>query len=107
MQPPGKVLGFTENVYEEQCEIFVQPGLQLQKDPDRKSVSRIAEECQVERSGLDSRHTKELKYFPPPPGEMWRIPLLQELLDIRKDRAHVSGVSHEEIEDIINDICVN
>ena len=72
-----------------------------------KSVSRIAEECQVERSGLDSRHTKELKYFPPPPGELWRIPLLQELLDIRKDRAHVSGVSHEEIEDIINDICVN
>ena len=72
-----------------------------------KSVSRIAEDCQVERARLDFRHTKEIKYFPPPPGEVWRLPFLQELLDIRKGRAFVLGVSHEEIEDLINDICKN
>ena len=72
-----------------------------------KSVSRIAEDCQVERASLNLRHTLNLKYYPPPQGEMWRLPFLQELLDIRKGNAYVAGVRIEEIEDLINDICVN
>ena len=72
-----------------------------------KSVSRIAEDCQVEKASLNLRHTLTLKYYPPPQGEMWRLPFLQELLDIRKGRAYVAGVRNEEIEHLINDICVN
>ena len=72
-----------------------------------RSVSRIAEECQVERTRLNSKHAKEIKYVTPPPGEIWRVSFLKELTDIRKGRAHVAGVSHDEIVDLIDDICTS
>ena len=72
-----------------------------------RTVSKIAAECEVERSKLDLGHARNLRYFPPPPGEMWRLPLLDELLEVRNGRIEVPGVGQEEIKDMIEDICCN
>ena len=74
-----------------------------------RSASKIAVDCQVERENLDYKHAKKIEYSVPPPVQTWtwRIPLLKELLEIRKDSIHVPGFSCEEIKEIIDDICVN
>ena len=72
-----------------------------------RSASKIAVDCQVERENLDYKHAKKIEYSVPPPVQTWRIPLLKELLEIRKDSIHVPGFSCEKIKEIIDDICVN
>ena len=72
-----------------------------------RTVSKIAAECEVERSKLDLGHARNIRYFPPPPGEMWRLPLLEELLEARNGMVEVPGVGHEETIDMIEDICCN
>ena len=71
------------------------------------SASKIAVDCQVERENLNYRHAKNIKYFSPPPGEMWRIPFLGELLEIRNGKIQVPGVSCEDIKEIIEEICIH
>ena len=72
-----------------------------------RTVSKIAAECEVERSKLDLGHARNIRYFPPPPGEMWLLSLLDELLEVRNGRIEVPGVGQEEIKDMIEDICCN
>ena len=71
------------------------------------SASKIAGDCQVERENLNYRQAKNIKYFSPPPGEMWRISFLGELLEIRNGNIQVPGVSCEDIEEIIDEICIH
>ena len=54
-----------------------------------RSVSKIAADCEVDRSKLDMRQASKVRYLPPPPGEMWRLPFLEELLEIRNGKAVV------------------
>ena len=72
-----------------------------------RTVSKVALDCQVDRECLVSRDAKDIRYFPPPSEELWRIQLLKELLEVRKGSAEVPGVSCEDIEDIIDEICTN
>ena len=44
-------------------------------------------------------------WFPVPPEELWRIPLLHELLGVRNGSLEVPGVYHEDIKNIIDEIC--
>ena len=72
-----------------------------------KTVTKIALDCKVDRSNLNGNTVKNLEYFSPPPGEEWRLGLLQELLQVREDKAVVPGVSSEEVMDMIDEICCN
>ena len=72
-----------------------------------RSVSKIATDCEVDRSKLDMRQVSKVRYFPPPPGEMWRLPFLEELLEVMNGRAEVPGLRQEEIRDMIEEICCN
>ena len=56
---------------------------------------------------MNGNTVKKLEYFSPPPGEEWRLGLLQELLQVREDKAVVPGVSSEEVMDMIDEICCN
>ena len=64
-------------------------------------------ECKVERSRLSRQDVKKMEYFPPPPGEEWRLGLLQELIKVRDGRAVIPGISKGEVEAIIDEICCN
>ena len=70
-----------------------------------RTDSRIAFDCEVERTVLDWKQALNVRYFPPPPGELWRIPLLQELLEVRKGNVKIPGIDQEAIKDIIDKIC--
>ena len=71
------------------------------------TVSRIALECKVDRSRLCKYDVKNMEYFCPPPGEEWRLGLLQELLKVRDGAATVPGISPDEVEAIMDEICCN
>ena len=70
-----------------------------------RTASRVAVDCGVERINLNWRDAKNAQYFPVPPEELWRIPLLHELLGVRDGSLEVPGVYHEDIKNIIDEIC--
>ena len=72
-----------------------------------KTVSRIASECKAERSTLSKHDVKNMRYFPPPPGDEWRLGLLQELIKVRDGSAVIPGISMDEVGAIIDEICCN
>ena len=72
-----------------------------------KTVSKIALECKVERSRLTKQVVKNMEYFPPPPGDEWKIGFLQELIKVRDGLAVVPGISQDEVRAIIDEICCN
>ena len=71
------------------------------------TMSRIAKDCNVERSSLGRTHARNMEYFSPLPGEEWRLALLEELLLVRDGKADVPGVCHDEVKAMIDDICCN
>ena len=72
-----------------------------------KTVTNIANDCNIERSKLNRVTVRNVRYFPPIPGDEWKVKLLKELLDIRDGRAVVPGVSYNEIKAMIDEICCN
>ena len=71
------------------------------------TVSRIALECNVERGSLSHQTARNMQYYPPLPGDEWKLGLLQELLEVRDGKAVVPGVSQDEIGAMIEEICCN
>ena len=56
----------------------------------------------IEESDFDS-----MEYFPVPEGDTWRIGILDELLDSRSSIAEIPGFTQEEIQDLIDFVCVS
>ena len=46
-----------------------------------------------------------LKYSEIPEDEQWRVPIVNELLNLNHDQFHVEGFYDEEIKDIITFVC--
>ena len=72
-----------------------------------RSVTNIAVDCGTDRKSLNLACVRSMCCFSPPPGEEWRIPLVKELLDIKDEKLEVPGISTEDIDQIIEDICCN
>ena len=70
-------------------------------------MTNIAVDCGTDRNSLNLACVRNMCYFPPPPGEEWRIPLVKELLDIKDEQLEVPGISTEDIDQIIEEICCN
>ena len=70
-----------------------------------RTVTNIANECEIERSSLNVRNVRDLRYFTPPPEEVWRVAFVQELLRIKNGQLDVPGISQEEIKLFIDEIC--
>ena len=56
----------------------------------------------IEESDFDS-----MEYCPVPEGDTWRIGILDELLDSRSSIAEIPGFTQEEIQDLIDFVCVS
>ena len=72
-----------------------------------RTVTKIANDCSIDRSVLNCNNVKKLSYFPAPESERWRLAFLKELIDVKDDKAQVEGISKEEIDEIIDEICTN
>ena len=49
----------------------------------------------------------ELKYAVTPDKDKWRISFIQELLNIRHGILEAPGMTHQDITDILDDICIS
>ena len=72
-----------------------------------KTITRVADDCNVGRSVLDAKTAKELIYHEVPAGEQWRVPLLKELLHVRSGAGIIPGLEQQEVNIMINSICSN
>ena len=72
-----------------------------------RTVNRIGIECNVRRESVTPAEGRNVRYFPPPPEQEWRIPLLLELLDAREGRSVIPGIDSAEIELMINRVCTD
>ena len=72
-----------------------------------RTLEKMSNECLVSRELLTSSVARNVRYFIPPPGEEWRIPLLAELLDARDGRAEIMGTDAADVEFMINEVCTS
>ena len=72
------------------------------------NLQKIALLCNVKVESLDAVTVKNnLKYFPLPVNENWRIPLINELLSVKTQKCEISGFSSEEINDMLLYACTS
>ena len=71
----------------------------------RNSFS-IANDCSVNPSDLSKMLVKkQMKYFYVPLEHAWKVPVLQELLNTRKNNLYVEGFDDYVITEMINMLC--
>ena len=72
-----------------------------------KNLSQISTECGYRRWTEDEFKPnvikKNMKYFPVPANQQWRVGLLQELL---AENVQVQGFDEAEIKDLVDHLCV-
>ena len=73
-----------------------------------RSLSRISRECNqdiFDPCKLASSEVKrKMRYFPVPPGQSWRVPILCELL---KNEFEIPGFEKEELNEMLTYICTS
>ena len=63
---------------------------------------------QSKTSELSSCRVKSnMKYFPLPENENWRVPLIKELLDVKAQNLTLTGFTNKEIDDLIVYACTS
>ena len=72
-----------------------------------RTVYRIGFECNIDRELVTYADARNVRYFPPPLEQEWRIPILLELLDAREGRSVIPGMDSAEIELLINHVCTD
>ena len=86
------------------------------KEQDRRSVLgrnllTILEECNLSENSMENLTAnlvkKNLRYFKVPEAEQWRLPILGELLMIREDNVRVDNLETNEVEEMIEHICIS
>ena len=72
------------------------------------NLRKIAAECGVHKDELKQCHVKDsMSYFECPNEELWRIPLIHNLIAIRSNEMWLENFDKKDIESIIDDICTN
>ena len=80
------------------------------QENDRRSVFgrntvNICEESKV--SSVSEVNIQEISYNKIPEEEQYRIPLIEELLEIRRNESLAINLSVEQISGMINTLCIN
>ena len=73
-----------------------------------RTLDRIAAECGVGVPSLNTTTVQKLvKYFDVPGDQLWRVPLLRELMEARAKKCSIENLTTEEIAHMIEDICTS
>ena len=72
------------------------------------NMSNIADEASADIGTLTPTNVKNaLKYSSFPEDEEWRIPVVQELLDLRSSRQLIDNMTSEDINSMLDLLCTN
>ena len=55
---------------------------------------------------MNKSDANELKYFPIPDSERWKIDTINEITDIKFGVQALHDFPHEELDDILNYLCI-
>ena len=76
-----------------------------------RTLARIAKESNIDITAMKSIPKSSvkgnMKYFPTPEAEAWRLPLLRDLLDARNGSSTLPGFSPSEIEEVLKYVCTS
>ena len=74
-----------------------------------KTLQRIMDECDLPNQQLallsSSLVKRKMKYFMVPNNELWRLPVLKELLEVRRNHLHIRHFEPMEVESMITNLC--
>ena len=70
-----------------------------------KNIMLLCEKDNIESISISD--LEDLKYFPVPENESWRVNLLKELLDSRLESMEIPGFSQQELTNMIDFVCVS
>ena len=70
-----------------------------------REIMLLVDKCEV--SDVTPDDLLKIKYKSIPENEEWRIPLLNELIEVKMDKYQVKGFSEDEIQHILNNICIS
>ena len=72
------------------------------------NLSNLEDECNSSLDLLTSRNIKERHFYKTPmEDDEWRLPLIQDILQLREDKVSIDGFTKDETEEIINFACVS
>ena len=72
------------------------------------NLRKIASLCELKVENLNYGHVKtNMKYFPLPENESWRIPLIHELMALKAQTHILPGFSYDEINDMLIQACIS
>ena len=73
-----------------------------------KNLRKISQMCDMEIDELTSQNIKQnMKYFEVPQEEHWRPSFIRELLDVKDNKMLVEGFTADEINDLIDMVCIS
>ena len=73
---------------------------------DLNNLFSIANDCSVNLSDFSKMLVKkQIKYFDVPLDHAWKVPVLQELLNTRRNNLYVEGFDDYVIIEMINMLC--
>ena len=73
-----------------------------------KNLHQLLNELECDKLELSSSFIKQnMKYQDVPQNEQWRIPLLLNLMAVRNNSMELKDFQDEEIDAMIQDICIN
>ena len=76
-----------------------------------KTLARIAQESSsdfpVSKFISKTCVKRNLKYFPIPDGEVWRLPLLRDLMETRNDNTLLPGFTPSEVHEMLKYVCTS
>ena len=71
-----------------------------------RSILLATDKIRVEDLSVEDANCSKLRYHRIPDDEFWKVGYIQELLDIKHSQLQVEGFEVEEIDAILNHICV-
>ena len=72
------------------------------------NLRKIASLCELKVENLNYGQVKtNMKYFPLPENESWRIPLIHELMALKAQTHILPGFSYDEINDMLIQACIS
>ena len=76
-----------------------------------QTIGSLLDQCGLNMTTVDQLTAALIKrscsYFRAPEAELWRIPLIQELLEVREGKLVVGELALEEVNQMIVNLCVH
>ena len=72
------------------------------------NLGKIAQRCNTNIANLNPQLVKtNMRYFELPENESWRLPVIRDLLQARKNEVEITGFNIQEVEDLLRFTCTS